>query len=94
MSQAKQNNDLSTASGNQIPHFLSRKLGKDPLSALEQKSDDTLNFLKKCNEDANSALNSSLQDILFQEIRHRTPLDHDSYPTDLEHYRYFVRRKA
>lgn len=93
MSQAKQNNDLSTALDNQMPHFLCRAPGQDPLSTLEQKSDETLNFLRKCNEDANSILNAPLQESLFQEIRHRTPLDHDSYPTDLEHYRYFVRQK-
>lgn len=50
-------------------------------------------FLKKCNQDANSALSDKLQETLFQEIRHRTPLDHDSYPTDLEQYRYFVRQR-
>ncbi len=76
-----------------MPQFLSRELKPDPLAALEEKSDDTLDFLKKCNEDANSALNNKLQETLFQEIRHRTPLDHDSYPTDLEHYRYFVRQR-
>lgn len=76
-----------------MPQFLSRELKTDPLSALEEKSDDTLRFLKKCNEDANSVLNEQLQETLFREIRHRTPLDHDSYPTDLEHFRYFVRQR-
>lgn len=93
MSQAKQNNDLSTASLCKMPPFLSRDLGKDPLHALENKSADTLRFLKKCNQDANSVLNSTLQETLFTEMRHRTPLDHDSYPSDLKHFRYFVRQK-
>lgn len=93
MSQAKQNNDLSTAPEKQIPEFLSRTLKADPLAAFERKSNKTLNFLKKCNEDANLALNTELQERLFQEIRQRTPLDHDSYPTDLKHFRYFVRQR-
>ncbi len=93
MSQAKQNNDLSTAPLNVMPQFLSRMLQKDPLTSLEKKSTETLAFLEKCNQDANSALNPELQEELFREIRHRTPLDHDSYPTDLKHYRYFVRQR-
>ncbi|WP_417598481.1 prolyl oligopeptidase family serine peptidase [Oceanospirillum sp.] len=93
MSQAKQNNDLSTTSLNAMPQFLSRMLQKDPLSSLEKKSRETLTFLEKCNQDANSALNPELQEELFREIRHRTPLDHDSYPSDLKHYRYFVRQR-
>ncbi|MDX1318811.1 MAG: hypothetical protein R3207_01445, partial [Oceanospirillum sp.] len=76
-----------------MPQFLSRELKNDPLSSLEKKNPQTMAFLKKCNQDANSALSDVLQETLFQEIRHRTPLDHDSYPTDLEQFRYFVRQR-
>ena len=100
MSQARKNNDLSTVppasfSASQAPtqHFLDRVIGTDPLSALEDKSSDTLDFLRQSNQDANSFINKPLQDTLFTEIRHRTPLDHDSYPTDLEQFRYFVRQR-
>lgn len=94
MSQAKQNNDLSSSFSRKQPFSPSAISGDSvALSALEQKSDETLNFLKKCNQDANTFLNAQLQETLFQEIRHRTPLDHDSYPTDLDRFRYFVRQR-
>ncbi len=83
MSQAKQNNDL--------PAFLNAELSLDPEQWLEEKSQRTLNYLKQQNQNADQWLDPALQETLFQEIRHRTPLDNDSYPSSLEKFSYFVR---
>ena len=85
MSQAKQNNDH--------PNFLKRELPEDSELWLEEKSQQTLDYLAAQNLEADKWLNSSLQEQLFQEIRHRTPLNYDSYPTDLEYFSYFVRHR-
>ncbi|OPX54440.1 oligopeptidase B [Oceanospirillum multiglobuliferum] len=83
MSQALTNNDH--------PNFLNRTLVPEQDKWLEKKSTKTLNFLKSQNARADQWLNSSVQNDLFQEIKHRTPLNNDSYPSDLEHFSYFVR---
>lgn len=85
MSQAKKNNDL--------PDFLNTDLSPNPLNWLENKSESTLNYLKRCNLEADQWLNNDLKQQLFSEIRQRTPLDHDSYPSELDRYSYFVRSK-
>ena len=83
MSQANKNNDL--------PDFLNTVLPPENNLWLEKKSEKTLNYLKQCNQVADRWLDSTLKEQLFQEIRKRTPLDHESYPTALEKYCYFVK---
>lgn len=83
MSQAFTNNDHC--------NFLNRTLAPESDQWLEKKSAKTRQFLNAQNQRADQWLNDKLQAILFDEIKHRTPLNNDSYPSDLERFSYFVR---